>query len=156
MQPVATQNGGPKLKVVPPPKRMTLTNVSKGKIAKPVRVLLFGVEGVGKTTFASKAPRPIFLGPEDGSSELDVERFPEPHSWPEILEAVDTLTAESHEYQTLVVDTLDWIEPFCWAQVCTKPDDKGILHDQIEDFGFGKGYNKALDEWRVFLSRSKN
>jgi hypothetical protein len=152
MQPVVQNNGAKPTRVVPP-KRMTLANVSKGRIAKPIRVLLFGVEGIGKTTFASKAPRPIFLGPEDGSSELDVERFPEPHSWPETLDAIDTLTAEPHEYQTLVVDTLDWVEPLCWAQVCTKPDEKGVLHDQIEDFGFAKGYNKAVDEWRIFLSR---
>ena len=130
------------------PGKMALTSITRGKIEKPVRVVLYGVEGVGKSTFAADAPSPIFLGAEDGTAQLDTARFPEPSSWADVLEAIDTLERETHDYKTLAVDTLDWLEPLVWEHVCRAAGKK-----DIEDFGFGKGYVAALDEWRRFLAR---
>lgn len=127
--------------------RMNLGSVVKGKLARPVRVLVHGTEGVGKSTFAADAPKPIFLCSEDGTAQLEIERFPEPRTWAEALEAVDELDA-THDYKTLVVDTLDWLEPLAWAHVC-----KAGKKESIEDFGYGKGYTAALDQWRLFASK---
>lgn len=130
------------------PRRMTLAAVTRGRLVQPLRVLLYGLEGVGKSTFGSNAPSPVFLGPEDGTANLDIARFPEPHTWPEVFEALSALgSGPEHEYRTVVLDTLDWLEPLCWRHVCAKagkPD--------IEAFGYGKGYLAALDEWRLLLS----
>jgi hypothetical protein len=71
---MATPNP-PNLKPVPPP-RMSLAAVRRGPIAEPMRVLLYGVEGIGKSTFGAAAPAPIFLGAEDGTAELDVPASP--------------------------------------------------------------------------------
>lgn len=130
-----------------PVSRMSLKGVVKGKLQAPVRCVLFGVEGIGKSTFGAAAPKPIFLGAEDGTAQLDVTRFATPDSWQEVLDAVRLLTEEQHEYQTLVVDTLDWLEPMLWAHIC-KRDKK----EDIEAYGYGKGYAAALDEWRIFLA----
>jgi hypothetical protein len=133
--------------------RMTLGAVVKGKIAKPPRVLIYGVEGVGKSTFAAAAPSPIFLGAEDGTSELDTARFPEPKTWRDVLDAIAVLTHEPHDYQTLAIDTLDWLEPLCWSHTCSSRRDKnGRAYESIEDFGFAKGYVYALDGWRQMLA----
>jgi AAA domain-containing protein len=143
---MATQS--PQQKVTPPG-RMSLKNRIVGRMSDvPLRVLLYGVEGVGKSTFGANAPAPIFLGTEDGTSQLDVERFPQPGSWAEVLEAVDVLQRDEHDRKTLVIDTLDWIEPLCWEHTCKR-------HGQtdIESFGYGKGYTAALEEWRILLSR---
>lgn len=131
------------------PRRMTLANLIKGKQQEPVRVLLFGPEGVGKSTFGADAPKPIFLAPEDGTGQLDVPRFPKPETWDETLEAVRTLTEESHDFQTLVIDTLDHLEPLLWRKLCV---DAKV--DLIEDIGggFGRGYVAAVDGWRSFLA----
>lgn len=134
--------------VAPKPSRMVLASVVSGKLQKPPRVLLYGVEKIGKSTFAAAAPSPIFICAEDGTSELDVARFPEPKTWSEALEAIDILATSDHSYSTLVIDTIDWLEPLCWAHVCSKAG-----KSDIEAFGFGKGYIAALDEWRVMLSR---
>lgn len=132
---------------------MSLAKVITGRIVKPIRVCLYGAEGVGKSTFAGDAPAPIFLGAEDGTSELDVTRFPQPNTWEDVLEAVTELTNSQHGYQTLVVDTLDWIEPIAWERVCRGRKTKdGKRIETIEDFGYGKGYNNALDQWRILLS----
>jgi AAA domain len=149
MQAVPKQNPSP----VPSPARMSLTKVVSGKIAKPIRALVWGTEGIGKSTFGSNAPSPIFLGAEDGTSELDVARFPEPQSWQDACDAVLELVNAEHSYQTLVIDTLDWLEPLCWAHVCaTRPTTGGKRAASIEDYGYGKGYAAALDEWRRLLS----
>ena len=136
----------------PPPKRMQIANVVKGRIVKPVRLLVYGPAGVGKSTFAAAAPRPIFIGAEDGTSELDVERFPQPSAWSDVFDALHELMTVPHDYQTVVLDTLDWLEPMCWRHVCEHARD-GKHHASIEDFGYNKGYTAALDLWRELLAR---
>lgn len=135
----------PAVQSVQVPSRMSLQALVRGKQDQPAKVTLYGVEGIGKTTFAAGAPKPIFLG-EDGTSQLDVTRFPMPETWQEVLDAVRLLANETHDFETLVVDTLDWAEPLLWAFICAR-DKKA----NIEDYGFHKGYGAALDEWRVFL-----
>jgi hypothetical protein len=135
----------------PPPRavRMTLASVSRGIVQAPYRLVIHGTDGVGKSTFAADAPSPIFLGAEDGTGHLDVARFPAPENWLDILDAVRTLTKESHEFKTLAIDSLDWVEPHIWQHVC---DSAGA--DSIEEVGggYGKGYTAALDLWRSLLS----
>jgi hypothetical protein len=129
---------------------MKLASVVKGKLVRPIRVLIYGTEGVGKSTFGADAPSPIFLGAEDGTSQLDVARFPTPETWEDVLEAIRVLTVDEHEYKTLVVDSLDWVEPILWKYVCRQ--NKNVSSIEEVGGGFGKGYSAALDDWRVFLS----
>ena len=134
---------------LPPPKRPSLlSRVTKGPVSSPIKIVVYGVPGVGKSTFAAGAPDPIFMG-EDGSKELDVARFPQPESWQQLLDMITDLTLEAHSYRTLVLDTLDWAEPMCWAHTClTKPGDKGKRCLDIEDYGYKRGYVAALDVWK--------
>lgn len=130
-----------------PQSRMAFANVRTGVIKNhPRRVLLYGPEGIGKSTFAMGAPKPIFLCPEDGTAQLDIARFPEPHSWSDVHEAIDACKRDEHPYETLVVDTLDWIEPLVWESICKRDGKRNI-----EDYGYGKGYVAALDEWRKLV-----
>lgn len=130
------------------PPRMTLSSVTRGKIQKPLRVLLYGVEKIGKSTFAAAAPGAVFLCAEDGISELDVARFPEPRSWPEALEALEALRTGEHDHKFVVIDTVDWLEPMIWSFICDRDGEKNI-----EAYGYGKGYTAALDEWRLLLAK---
>ncbi len=127
--------------------RMSLASLVKGKIKQPVKLLLYGVEGIGKSTFAASAPAPIFIGAENGTEQLDVTRFPSPEKWEDILDALRVLTNEAHEFKTVAIDTLDWAEPMLWEFICKRDN-----HANVEDYGYGKGYQAALDEWRVFLA----
>ena len=129
------------------PPRMTIASIRSGRIDAPIRTLLHGVEGVGKTTFGANAPHPIFLGAEDGTGHLDVKRFPQPEKWAHVREAIATLNAEPHGFETLVIDTLDWAEPLLWAYICERDNKRNV-----EDYGYGKGYVAALDEWRVMIA----
>jgi hypothetical protein len=128
-----------------------LSQVKTGKIEKPELLLIYGPDKVGKSSFAAQAPKPIFLGTEDGSANLDVARFPGIKSLDQVEQAIGELTHEKHEYQTLVVDSLDWLEPLVYAKVCREG-----IKDHIEDFGYGAGYKIALDEWRKIIQLLKD
>lgn len=134
--------------VVPDKPKFSLASVRRGPIRCAIRVLAYGVEGVGKSTFAAGAPNPIFLGLEGGTMALDVARLPEPRTWADAVDGVSLLEREKHDYKTLVIDPVSWLEPLCWAHLCTSNSWKSI-----EEPGFGKGYTAALDEWRAFVAQ---
>jgi hypothetical protein len=124
-------------------KRMLLSAIVRGKVVAPLRVLVYGTEGVGKSTFAAGAPSPIFLCGEEGTNHLDVARFPKVEQWTDALDAIRVLRSEPHEYKTLVIDTYDSLESPCWAHVSQAAGKR-----DIEDFGYGKGYVAAFGEWQ--------
>lgn len=139
---VRLRGAQPQPAVAPKPSRMTLGNVVKGPVHTPLRVVLYGPIGIGKSTFASNADRPIFLCAEDGTNELDVARL-KPETWEELFEAIAMLGSEPHDYQTLVIDTLDWAEQLCWRSLCARE-----RKNSIEAFAFGKGFVIAHEEFR--------
>ena len=130
---------------VAPPKS-PLASLRRGKLEHPLRVIVAGVEGVGKSTFAAGAPSSIFLAADSGTSHLDVARLPEPRTWSDAIDAIRALQGEPHEFKTFVVDSLTWLEPLLAAKVCA---DNGWA--SLETPGYGKGYTAALEHWRMFV-----
>jgi hypothetical protein len=127
---------------------VTLSAITRGKIRRPRRILAYGPEGVGKSTFGSDAPGAVFLAPEDGTAQLDAARLPEPATWADAMAGLDALGSQPHEFKTLVIDTLDWLEPLISAHVCSLNGWKSL-----EDPGYGRGAAAALDVWRALLAR---
>jgi hypothetical protein len=128
-----------------------LSNISSGRIRQPLFAIVYGVDTSGKTNLASQAPSPVFMDLEHGSSAVDVKRGNTPKNFKEVLAAIDELTTVNHSYETLVLETLDWLEPLIFSHVVESQGTGKI--SSIEDFGYGKGYVLALDQWRVFLSK---
>lgn len=122
-----------------------LAKLSRGRVAGPVRLVVYGPAGVGKSTFAASAPSPLFFDFEGRTKHLDVARI-EPKAWSEVLGALRELYTAPGEFKTIVFDTLDHMELLIHAAVCK---DNGWTN--IEDPGFGKGYLPALHEWGKFL-----
>jgi len=125
---------------------ISLASLRSSTSLSPPRLLLYGVAGVGKTEFAAASPRPVILQTEDGLGRIEATTFGLLRSFDEIMEALGALYTEPHDFETLVVDSLDWLEPLVWqhtARTHNQPD--------IESFGYGKGYLAALDTWRSFL-----
>lgn len=117
--------------------------ITSGTVDKPQRVLIYGVEGVGKTTLAAQFPKPLFIDTEGSSGHLDVRRLPAPATWTELLEEVRWVRDYPYECGgTLVVDTLDWAERMCFEHVCKQ---KGW--ESIENPKWGKGYTIAYEEF---------
>lgn len=119
---------------------------SRGCIAKPLKLVVYAPEGLGKTTLASQCPNPIFLDTESGSYHLDVARFPEIRGWHDIVNAVAWLKENKDDFKTLVIDTVDWAERYLIEDICRRNHKNGI-----EDFGYGKGYTYLAEEFSKFL-----
>jgi hypothetical protein len=123
-----------------------------GKTKAPMRVIIHGAEGLGKSTFAAQAPRPIFIQTEDGLARIGPDRFPIARSLNDVYAQIKHLLDTEHDYQTLAIDSLDWLEPLVWAETCSRhyePDIFGL--NQSSKFSFGKGYDKAVETWNELL-----
>lgn len=120
--------------------------IISGVLQKPLKLVVYGPEGIGKSTFASRFPFPVFMDTEGSTNYMPVARFELPRTWDAILEAVRTLVADTSGYQTFVLDTADWAVRLCEACVCARAGKAGI-----EDFGYGKGYVYAREEFGKLL-----
>ena len=91
--------------------------ITKGKVKTAIRLCLYGAEGIGKSTFASKFPDPLFIDVEGGTKQLDVARFPQPETWLQLLAMIDAVIEEPDICRTLVIDTVDRAEALLSAQL---------------------------------------
>lgn len=123
-----------------------LAQITRGRTADPRRILVYGVHGVGKTSFAAGAESPVFIQTEDGLGSVDAARFPLAKGLGDVLNALGELYTEKHPFRTVTIDSLDWLERLIHADVCGV---KGV--QSIEDIGYGKGYAFALRQWREVL-----
>jgi len=118
---------------------------------KPPRIAIHGLEGIGKSTFAAGADNPIFIlpGTEDGLGDLQVKHFPICKTFDDVLECLAVLGEGEHDYKTVVIDTLDALEPLVHAETCRR---HGVSSIEKVLKGWGKGYAEALTEWRQLLA----
>jgi hypothetical protein len=127
---------------------MSLANlVQRGPSRQPLRIVLYGVEGIGKSTFAADAPAPIFIGPEDGFGDLEVPRLPAVRRWEDVTNYVELLTNDQHDFRTVVLDTLDHMERLLQDYVCQQEEVASI-----EKIPYGKGFTFMADEWGRFVA----
>ncbi len=122
-------------------------SIIKHNEPQPPRIVVYGPPGVGKTTFAASADKPVFICTEDGLAQLEVDHFPLATSYEDVIGYLDTLINEEHDYKTVCVDSLDWLEAMIWERVCK---DEG--KESIEQIGYAKGYIYALNYWQTILS----
>ena len=119
------------------------TGIIKGKKKK---VVIYGVEGVGKSTLAAKFPDPLFIDTEGGTANLNVKRFEEKPTSYEMMKSYIDYVRTNKAAETLVIDTLDWAEQLLIEHVLNTHKKKSI-----EEFGYGSGYVLAADMMREFL-----
>jgi hypothetical protein len=126
---------------------ISLASISKERAVLAPRIYLNGVEGAGKTTLASRAESPIFITPkgEKGTGEIDCHKFPPAAGYSDVIESISALYNETHDYRTVVIDSVSALEPLIHEQVCREA---GVTSIEKVDGGYGKGYVAALNLWR--------
>jgi len=120
-----------------------LKSIKKNTAIAAPRIMVYGVEGIGKSTFAASSPDPIYILTEDGLGSLKVAHFPIASSFKDVMDAIGSLYADKHEYKTVVLDSLDWLEAIIQREIEQKYEAK--------DLAYGKGAVIAAERWREIL-----
>lgn len=120
--------------------------ITSGVVSSAQKVVIYGPEGIGKSTFAAQFPNPVFIDTEGSTKKLNIRRFPKPSSW-EMLKNEVKEAMNGRLCKTLVIDTFDWAEQLCIETICSAHQKKGI-----EDFGYGNGYVYEKEEIGKFLN----
>lgn len=126
-------------------------NITQGKVIRPQKVVVYGPEGIGKTTFAASFPDPLFIDTEGSTFHLDVKRTDKPLTWDDLIITVQEVWKAPGLCKTLVIDTMDWAEQLCVSHVC-----KANGKTSIEAFGYGKGYTILGETFQQLLKELDN
>ena len=121
--------------------------ITRGKRARAQKVVIYGPEGIGKSTFAAEFPNAVFIDTEGSTDNMDVARLDKPTSWTMLINEIAFIKANPTECGTLVIDTIDWAEALAVNYICYQHGKQGI-----EDFGWGKGYTYVQEEMGRFLN----
>ncbi|WP_199925704.1 ATP-binding protein [Paenibacillus bouchesdurhonensis] len=122
--------------------------VTSGIVETAQKVVLYGPEGIGKSSLAAQFPNPVFIDTEGSTKQLDVQRLPKPSSWEMLKQQVAWVKQQGKSrFGSLVIDTVDWAEMLCVDSVCATHNKNGV-----EDFGYGKGYIYVAEEIGRFLN----
>ena len=120
-----------------------LKSIRKNDAMAAPRIMVYGVEGIGKSTFGAGAPNPVYILTEDGLGSLNVDHFPLATSFADVMDAIASLYKENHAFETVVIDSLDWLEAIIQREIEQKYDAK--------DLAYGKGSLIAAERWREIL-----
>ena len=120
-----------------------LKSIRKNDAMAAPRIMVYGVEGIGKSTFGAGAPNPVYILTEDGLGSLKVDHFPLATSFQDVMDAIASLYKDNHAFETVVIDSLDWLEAIIQREIEQKYDAK--------DLAYGKGSLIAAERWREIL-----
>jgi hypothetical protein len=126
-----------------------LENITTGKVYRAQKILLYGIEKVGKSSLAAKFPAPLFLDVEEGTHQLNLHRL-DIKTANELDDAISRVAREQHNYRTLVIDSVDWAEKLLADRVLIENNWKSI-----ETPNYGKGFVVLREAFKRFLDNLK-
>lgn len=138
-----------------------LARVTKGNANAPWRVVIYGARGIGKSTFASQCPDVLMIPVEEGTNQIRVNQLPQIKSWQELLDTLNALLTEPHDYKAVALDGVDSADALVVAYIeegMKTGRKKIILKNKKEAKSFkelndeyGSGYSAVVEEWRALL-----
>jgi hypothetical protein len=121
--------------------------ITSGVIKSAQKIIIYGPEGIGKSTFAAQFPDAVFSDTEGSTKHLDVKRLPAPTSWQLLKQEAQYIRDNPGICSTYIIDTADWTETLCINHICATAKVSGL-----EDFGYGKGYTYLEEEFGRYLN----
>ena len=124
-------------------------DVETGRKFTPPKMIVYGIDGVGKSSFAAQAPDPIFIPTEIGLNQIGATRMPLATTYSELVERLTRVANKPHAYQTVVLDTLSGAEKLIYDKVAR---DNGKENIDLVGGGFDKGQKLALTQWQEVVA----
>ena len=121
--------------------------ITEGKIAKAKKVVVYGTEGIGKSTFVSHFPNPLFIDTEGSTGSMNVKRLPKPTSLTMLYEEIEYVK-QNRLCDTLIIDTIDWAERMAIEFICSNSNKTSITK-----FNYGEGFIRLEEEIGRLLNR---
>jgi hypothetical protein len=134
---------------VKPKKASILSQVTVRKRKRPIMALLYGQPGIGKSTWAADAPKPIFISTERGLDQLNCAKLPQPANFKALYDQVYALKNEEHDYETVVLDTIDGVELLIFQRVM---EEGKVTSLEMYGGGYGKGWQRCKEIWIGLLN----
>lgn len=144
-------------KVSAPKQASRLAGIKRERLKTALRYMFYGPEGVGKTSLVADSGA-LFFDVEGGSAEVEVPRYPfnpgqpdefKPRSLEQIDAAIDDLLENpGHGFTGVALDTVSALEALVHKFICARDKESGI-----EAYGYGKGFNVAVEQLRVLLAK---
>lgn len=130
---------------------LDLKTLKKETENEPPRIVIYGGGGIGKSTFAADAPNVVFFDIEKGLNGIDSAKI-KMDTWQDVLDGFQALIEQDHDFKTLAVDSLDWLETLIHKDICIANNATSINDSHSKALSFGNGYVLALNHWVQFLS----
>jgi len=126
---------------------MDLKNITSTSKIKPPRIIIYGTPGIGKSTWAAQSTKPVFLDIEGGLDFIKVPRIGV-STIKGCFNVLDALAIDDHDFKTLVIDSLDWLEKLIHLHICNEEGVKNMM-----EVPFGKAYQSATGEWKKMIDK---
>lgn len=128
-----------------------LSSIKPSITFKPPKIVIYGPSGIGKSTFASQAPNPIVIDIERGMDLINVAKYPV-KTFKDVLEIITTLTTQKHDFEYIIIDSIDWLERIMIQNLCDANKAKTINDANCKAFSFGRGEKLLMTLWEQFIS----
>ena len=122
-------------------------NIIEGRVKRPYKIVIYGPEGIGKSTMASKAEDALFIDLEAGTDQMNVKRVGSPRTWEELITTVKEIAGMPDICKSVVIDTADRCEVLCAQYICRRQN-----IPSIESLGYGKGYTILQEQFQKLLN----
>lgn len=122
-----------------------LSKIKRSLNLTSLKLVMYGEEKVGKSTFCSEMPEPLFIDIEGGTNFLNVNRINKQDlnidewNYGNVLTVLNDVLTQEHSFKTLVIDSIDWLEGLMCSYIAEEHNASSYLDAKVKALAYGGG-----------------